>query len=394
MKNIAYKKIVIWPVVGLALSMVYINLPIEYFFAALCFSLAGYFLIKLFIENREYKKMCSQLTIAFEKLELDKNTPITNITIPPNNTELAKFITNLLPLLIKQQANGHLFDDVSNKLADYANKLSETANTVLENINLQESMTSVVYTQLGGLQSVLTQAKATADETVEVSAKSEVEGNSGKLVMTKAMSGVLALSQNVSETEAIVGHLGEDSSAISNIVDVIRGVAEQTNLLALNAAIEAARAGEQGRGFAVVADEVRSLANKTQQSTEEIESIIRSLQGNVATAVEQISTSTTLANEADEMMEEMIMSYSEIVGYMSSVSTLGNTLANVTNTEQNSATMAFDTLQQIKDITVKTAGDIKDLQAASMELGKLGEQLGVLLSNNSENSETNEIDLF
>ena len=371
MKNIAYKKILIWPVLGLALSLVYINLPIDYFIAALCFSLVAYFLIKLFIENREYKKMCSQLITAFEKIGLDKNTPITNITIPQNNTELAKFITSLLPFVTKQQADGHLFDDVSNKLADYANNLSETANTVLENINLHESMTSDIYTQLGALQSVLTQAKTTADETVEVSAKSEVEGNSGKLVMTKAMSGVMALSQNVSETEAIVGHLGEDSSAISNIIDVIRGVAEQTNLLALNAAIEAARAGEQGRGFAVVADEVRSLANKTQQSTEEIEGIIRSLQGNVATAVEQISTSTTLANEADEMMEEMIMSYSEIVGYMSSVSTLGNTLASVTNTEQNSATMAFDTLQQIKDITVKTADDIKDLQAASMELMKL-----------------------
>ena len=371
MKNIAYKKILIWPVLGLALSLVYINLPIDYFIAALCFSLVAYFLIKLFIENREYKKMCSQLITAFEKIGLDKNTPITNITIPQNNTELAKFITSLLPFVTKQQADGHLFDDVSNKLADYANNLSETANTVLENINLHESMTSDIYTQLGALQSVLTQAKTTADETVEVSAKSEVEGNSGKLVMTKAMSGVMALSQNVSETDAIVGHLGEDSSAISNIIDVIRGVAEQTNLLALNAAIEAARAGEQGRGFAVVADEVRSLANKTQQSTEEIEGIIRSLQSNVATAVEQISTSTTLANEADEMMEEMIMSYSEIVGYMSSVSTLGNTLASVTNTEQNSATMAFDTLQQIKDITVKTADDIKDLQAASMELMKL-----------------------
>ena len=371
MKNIAYKKILIWPVLGLALSLVYINLPIDYFIAALCFSLVAYFLIKLFIENREYKKMCSQLITAFEKIGLDKNTPITNITIPQNNTELAKFITSLLPFVTKQQADGHLFDDVSNKLADYANNLSETANTVLENINLHESMTSDIYTQLGALQSVLTQAKTTADETVEVSAKSEVEGNSGKLVMTKAMSGVMALSQNVSETEAIVGRLGEDSSAISNIIDVIRGVAEQTNLLALNAAIEAARAGEQGRGFAVVADEVRSLANKTQQSTEEIEGIIRTLQSNVATAVEQISTSTTLANEADEMMEEMIMSYSEIVGYMSSVSTLGNTLASVTNTEQNSATMAFDTLQQIKDITVKTADDIKDLQAASMELMKL-----------------------
>jgi len=345
-------------------------------------------------ENRQYKNMCQQLTAAIKSIEQDKNSVIPKIELPKNNKQQEKLITNLMALLNKQQSGGIMFDGVSNKLADYANKLSHTANTVLENISQQESMTAVVYTQLESLQSVLTQAKTTADETVDVSAKSELEGNSGKLVMTKAMGGVSALSQNVADTEGIVEHLGKDSTAISNIVDVIRGVAEQTNLLALNAAIEAARAGEQGRGFAVVADEVRSLANKTQQSTEEIENIIKSLQANVATAVTQISMSSKLANEADELMDEMVMSYSEIVGFMSTVSNLGTTLAQVTSTEQNSASMAFNTLQQIKDITVKTSGDIHDLQAASMELGKLGEQLGVLLSTTSEPAQDNEIDLF
>lgn len=338
--------------------------------------------------------MCTQLSDAFTKIENNNELTIPNISLAKNNTELSLFISKLTALLNKQQSSQILFNDVSGKLASFANKLSVTADTVLENITLQESMTGIVYTQIGSLQDVLTKAKETADETVAVSAKSEVEGNSGKLVMTKAMSGVLALSGNVAETEGIVGNLGKDSSSISNIVDVIRGVAEQTNLLALNAAIEAARAGEQGRGFAVVADEVRSLANKTQESTEEIESIIRSLQTNVATAVEQISRSSALANESDDLMDEMITSYSEIVGFMSTVSSLGNTLANVTKTEQNSATMAFDTLQQIKDITLKTADDINELQAASMELGKLGEQLGVLLSADSEEVDENSVDLF
>ena len=338
--------------------------------------------------------MCTQLSDAFTKIENNNELIIPNISLAKNNTELSLFISKLTALLNKQQSSQILFNDVSGKLASFANKLSVTADTVLENITLQESMTGIVYTQIGSLQDVLTKAKETADETVAVSAKSEVEGNSGKLVMTKAMSGVLALSGNVAETEGIVGNLGKDSSSISNIVDVIRGVAEQTNLLALNAAIEAARAGEQGRGFAVVADEVRSLANKTQESTEEIESIIRSLQTNVATAVEQISRSSALANESDDLMDEMITSYSEIVGFMSTVSSLGNTLANVTKTEQNSATMAFDTLQQIKDITLKTADDINELQAASMELGKLGEQLGVLLSADSEEVDENSVDLF
>ena len=389
-----YIRIIIGLLLTLASVGLYLFLPAHIFVFVFIFSIVGFYILKLYLENRDYKKICSQLSDAFTKIENNNESTIPSISPAKNRKEMSLFITELSALLNKQQSSQILFDEVSGKLASFANKLSVTANTVLENITLQESMTSVVYTQIGSLQDVLTKAKETADETVAVSAKSEVEGNSGKLVMTKAMSGVLALSENVSETENIVENLGKDSGAISNIVDVIRGVAEQTNLLALNAAIEAARAGEQGRGFAVVADEVRSLANKTQQSTEEIESIIKSLQNNVSIAVEQISKSTALANESDGFMDEMITSYSEIVGFMSTVSALGNTLANVTKTEQNSATMAFDTLQQIKDITLKTTGDINELQASSMELGKLGEQLGVLLSDGSAEADEDAVDLF
>lgn len=394
MKKIKLTSLLPWLLLFVVLGLVYFTLGLNAAFIALLPLLATGYLAKLYRENREYKKVNCQLIEVLEKINADHDAQIPEFNISSSNTELATFIERLSPLLNKQQSSNDLFDNVAGKLAGYASTLSETANTVLENISLQESMTAVVYTQLEVLQSVLTHAKSTADETVSVSAKSEEEGSSGKLVMTKAMSGVSALSQNVAETEGIVERLGNDSSAISNIIDVIRGVAEQTNLLALNAAIEAARAGEQGRGFAVVADEVRSLANKTQQSTEEIENIIRSLQSNVQTAVKQISDSSNLANDADELMEEMIMSYSEIVGFMSTVSNLGTTLAEVTNSQQNSSTMAFNTLQQIKDITTKTSEDVKELKAASKELGKLGEQLGVLLSGAAQASEDSEVDLF
>lgn len=394
MGTISYKKQLIITLLGGGVLSSYLIVSFEPFLLILLTITASYFFIKLHLENKEYKKICSELTDVFVEYESNNNIVFPQMSISNSNPELKRFISALLPLLMKQQSKNTLFDDTANKLSNFASKLSETATAVSENVLLQESMVSVVYIQLEELKSVLNQAKETADKTVEVSDKSEIEGNSGKLVMTKAMSGVSALSQNVAETESIVEDLGKNSSSISNIVDVIRGVAEQTNLLALNAAIEAARAGEQGRGFAVVADEVRTLANKTQDSTGEIERIITALQNNVTTAVKHISSSTTLANEADELMDEMIMSYSEIVGYMNTVSRLGKTLADATNNQQESANMAFSTLQQIKDITIQTTQDIKGLQADSMELGKLGEQLGMLLSNASESPEQSEVDLF
>ncbi len=353
-----------------------------------------YFALLQYQQNRQFRQSYQQLGQLLQQIQANQAIDFSAIKKTGNHPAIKALHEQLVPFLQQQANNQSLFDDVSAKLADYAQQLSERSSAVMENLRLEDSMTAVVHTQIGGLQSVLTQAQSTATETVEVANKSEQEGSSGKLVMTRAMSGVLALSENVAETSEIVERLGRDSDAISNIVDVIQGVAEQTNLLALNAAIEAARAGEQGRGFAVVADEVRSLANKTHQSTEEIEKIIKSLQQNVKTAVEQIHSSTTLADEADELMEEMINSYSEIVGFMATVSELGTTLAHVTTNEQNSASMAFNTLEQIKEISQKTEVDIHDLQAASMELGKLGQQLGVLLGKTSADEKETEVDLF
>ena len=394
MKKITVQKLVIPLAALVAITAAYLLHSVMAAIITLSLLVPLYFGFSQYRQNQQFRNSCQQLDLLFQQINANQAVDFSSIEKPQDNPTLRTFLEQLIPFLQQQVNNQSLFDDVSGKLADYAQQLSARSNAVMENLRLEDSMTAVVHTQIGGLQSVLTQAQSTATETVEVANKSEQEGSSGKLVMTKAMSGVLALSQNVSETSEIVERLGRDSDAISNIVDVIQGVAEQTNLLALNAAIEAARAGEQGRGFAVVADEVRSLANKTHQSTEEIEKIIKSLQDNVKTAVEQIHSSTTLADEADELMEEMINSYSEIVGFMATVSELGTTLAHVTTNEQNSATMAFNTLEQIKEISQKTEVDIHDLQAASMELGKLGQQLGVLLGKDSSKEAENEVDLF
>ena len=215
--------------------------------------------------------------------------------------------------------------------------------------------------------------------------------------MTEAIAGVMSLASSVNEAGQIINKLGEDSKSIGGIIDVITGVAEQTNLLALNAAIEAARAGEQGRGFAVVADEVRSLASQTQESAQKINDIINKLLSHVDDATGVINASMEKANESDELMEGVVVSYSELVGYLSEVSDLANNLAQVTSDEKDSALFALKQLSEIKLSSNDTIEQTQQLGAASMELAKMGEQLDILLvaSNDpEEKSNDDDVELF
>lgn len=354
----------------------------------------SFLLLNFYNENRQYRRMCKQISKAIEEVKSGENITLDKVKFP-NSLVAKNFSSDLSTLLKSYYDNTGLYHDMADKFTEHATTLSETSELIHENVELEEKMTLVVYGLLEKLQSALNHAKDTADQTVEVADKSESEGSSGKLVMTKAMTGVATLSQSVSETETVISQLGVDSKSISNVVNVIQSVAEQTNLLALNAAIEAARAGEHGRGFAVVADEVRSLASKTQESTIEIENIITTLQKNVDQAINNTKQSHSLADDADELMEEVIMSYSEIVGFMSNVSDLGLKLAESTHDVKDTAELAFTLLQQIKDISNHTTNDIGQLQHSNMELSKLSEQLGVIVASaDSEGVNKSDIDLF
>jgi methyl-accepting chemotaxis protein len=370
----------------------YFNTPMLDLVLILVVITISFLLLNFYNENRQYKRMCKQISTTIEEVKKGETITLDKVKFP-NSLVARNFSTDLSSLLKGYYDNTARYHEMAEKFTEHTTTLSETSELIHENVELEEKMTQVVYGLLEKLQTVLNHAKDTADQTVEVADKSESEGSSGKLVMTKAMTGVATLSQSVSDTETVISQLGVDSKSISNVVNVIQSVAEQTNLLALNAAIEAARAGEHGRGFAVVADEVRSLASKTQESTVEIENIITTLQKNVDQAIENTKTSHSLADEADELMEEVIMSYSEIVGFMSNVSELGVQLAKNTHDVKDTAELAFTLLQQIKDISNHTTSDIDTLQHSNRELSKLAEQLGVIVSA-GENETKAGVDLF
>ncbi|REL25295.1 methyl-accepting chemotaxis protein [Thalassotalea euphylliae] len=205
--------------------------------------------------------------------------------------------------------------------------LNDATQQVAQNISVTTQGVASQIEETDMVATAVTEMVATVDEiannTQEAAHKAEVTNDNaahGKQGVDQTIGQIGSLSQNLAESEQIVQALAQDSETIGSVLDVIRGIAEQTNLLALNAAIEAARAGEQGRGFAVVADEVRTLASRTQDSTQEIESIISALQNrtqqivaHIADCREQGDDSSTQADSAGQMLDEITQDVSTIM---------------------------------------------------------------------------------
>lgn len=260
-------------------------------------------------------------------------------------------------------------------LSQLAQNLHQLTDDTNKTIEVQKNSADHAKSAVDDMSNSVNAVAESAAEAANAAGDASTAADDGQSVVNHTVHSIQQLAANVEETAEVIRKLEADSNQVGVVLDVIKGIAEQTNLLALNAAIEAARAGEQGRGFAVVADEVRTLASRTQQSTEQIQETIEQLQGAARSAVNVMAKGTEQASSSVETANKAGTSLTAITETISRITNMNDQIARSTGDQQAVATTISSNVDEIHRRTEETATSSKELASVSSELAQLAQHL-------------------
>ncbi|MFQ6370689.1 methyl-accepting chemotaxis protein [Shewanella sp. YIC-542] len=266
------------------------------------------------------------------------------------------------------------------QLASAAEQLSAVSEQNSAGMQSQRSETDQVATAINEMTASVQEVASNAEQAAQAAIDADNVTTTGNTVVAQSVQHIEHLSAEITSTAEAMATLKEESDSIGSVLDVIKAVAEQTNLLALNAAIEAARAGEAGRGFAVVADEVRSLASRTQASTEEIEKLISSLQHGTQESVQKMDRSRALSEEAVEFSRKAGSNLDDIARAVAKIQDMNHQIAAAAEEQSAVAEDINKSVVRVRDIAEQTAQASEETSQATEGVAALGVQLKGLLS--------------
>ena len=269
---------------------------------------------------------------------------------------------------------GGIGDGVT-QIASAAEELSAVTEQTSAGVNNQKVETDQVATAMNEMAATVQEVARNAEQASEAALAADQQAREGDKVVGQAIAQIERLASEVVNSSEAMNQLKAESDKIGSVLDVIKAVAQQTNLLALNAAIEAARAGEAGRGFAVVADEVRSLAQRTQQSTEEIEELIAGLQSGTERVANVMDSSRALTDSSVELTRRAGGSLATITHTVSSIQAMNQQIATAAEQQSAVAEEINRSVMNVRDISDQTSAASEETASSSVELARLGTHL-------------------
>ncbi len=330
-------------------------------FVVLLAAIAGYMIVARKITG-PIIRMSSQLNKA------DNNSDLTIRIDRIHSDELGQIGTGINNLLGSYSQTIASVKESNATIQSVAQAIETVTHTNIDQSNKQVSELEMAATAMEQMTAALANVAENTSQAESYAADTENEAGSGRNIVERSSSEFAVLKQEFDATSDVISQLATESNNVGNVLEVIKSIADQTNLLALNAAIEAARAGEQGRGFAVVADEVRSLAQRTQESTIEIEAMIDSLQQKATQSVETIKDSADKMDATSESIGNASQALSSIQTSASQIHQLNTMIASATEQQ-------FSVSNEISSNIINVKGISNDISDKINELGPIAKDM-------------------
>jgi methyl-accepting chemotaxis protein len=326
------------------------------------------------------KSITQPIALALNAAEEIAEGDLTRSIKVDGTDEAGRLLAAMLKMQTKLRDTLQRISGSATQLASAAEELNAVTDESARGLSQQNNEIEQAATAVNEMTSAVEEVARNAVSTSEASKNATSSASDGRDLVQETVSAIERMSGDVQSTATLIGNLADESRDIGKVLDVIRGLADQTNLLALNAAIEAARAGEAGRGFAVVADEVRALAHRTQQSTSEIERMIGSIQGGTEQAVNSMRSSTERAESTLNIAKGAGLALDTINSAVVEINERNLVIASAAEEQAQVAREVDRNLVNIRDLSTQSATGAHQTTAASNELSRLAVDLNGMVS--------------